>query len=1155
MLDSNNPLKTTENVWSGVENSDVANFIKNIITSKGSAGEQKEKFRALISGVPSPWARVLLTRKAVVSASAELQNTVLDECYKLLKTEWRGLIAAYALRPDRFEFSEPIALTGKNASENHGRMSVEYIYGQMLFEEVPLWVHKNEKVELRKDNPPCIQLLYYKVNNDVRRAVGATSPYTMFFSSVNYNMLDAQLEIPWIDNDGKFYDPVSCPKTTLEDLHRLCSLLEKIRSNINPKDGTPENSYLECLMAICKVPENKGYKVSTEELYQDISDWSTELGRWQDEIKARIESKGDKPNVNIPLVFSSIPQGPLSILLNSEYKFYYFNNALYTECKEGSSEIVSSNIFMDSEYIAAWVHKPEAGKDFRTLSSYYLITELSDKKNADNEIYALPVPFTQEALAIFSSNDELLGSIVGGGGAIRLTASVTVGANDVRYAEIDLLAKLGGENVYTSIGKKTYMLNVIPETEGKVFTWPDFTSEKWNKYYFYNEFPANATGVKMIPCFDNVDFMGIDKADADGYYLIKYPDNAGVGSHKYEIIGNKKPLKQISVVLDKNGKQFSLGTLVVKRRVGENLSKDIIPTETFDKLNEAQVGIDFGSTNTCAYYKVEEKVIPIPFTNRRKALVGFDAKAGSLAGKDELLFISNEGTICPNGQVKSWLHLHNPGYMNGKKSRELIGGVPVNERNILITGMNETNIYTNAGTLWYNMKWAADDTDKMQKQSFMQMLWIQICADMVCAKAKPKKLLWSYPGSMNNAFVGDLYNGLVTPISGVSYEIESHTEAEAVSAYAKKTLPGLNQNTLCLGIDIGGSTSDIHILQDNPVTHKTAMVAQSSVRLASGFFFKAINSSDLFRRSLCEFHKDFHKDNRDFYIANIDDIKSSDPDMYQRAPYYLNNIFDRLNTEEDCKRFYMHLRDANREVFAYPSFVTGVLMFYSGMLMKNVVDKYNIDLKKVRVKGYGNGGRLFDWLLDIFYETSRKYYSDCFAAGLGLQGVELEFDVSVKENKSEVAIGLVSDQFISLDGINGNQNRCDVVGEKGVVNTKNGESLSDTETIPEDLFDGAAYINIPEKLENFGTFIDIYTKFLVREALILTDVKQLVKGKENLQVIKYIQNDPEYIRCQKEYDPSNSERPIYRMPLFIAESLCYLKEVLLPEVSKQMNDE
>ncbi len=329
LLDSTNPIVTAEaNKWCSIDNAAVENFIKNIVTSKGTANDQQDKFRALISGVPSPWARVLLTRKAVIQPSSELRDTVLDECYKLLKSEWRGLIAAYVLHPDRFEFSKPVQLTGKSVSDNFGDMSVRYIYGQMLFDETPIWVHKNERVE-PKDNPPCIQILYYKKNDDggFRLVpIAATSPYTFLFSSVNYNLLEAKREIPWIDNDGKFTDPLATPQFTVNDMQRLYSFLEMIQSNISPSESD-ENSakkfYLDWLRSVCSIKENTNkYKISERDIRKHISDWSEELGRWKFELEKMIISNNQTPNPNIPLMFNAKPEGPLAMLMNSDHKFY-----------------------------------------------------------------------------------------------------------------------------------------------------------------------------------------------------------------------------------------------------------------------------------------------------------------------------------------------------------------------------------------------------------------------------------------------------------------------------------------------------------------------------------------------------------------------------------------------------------------------------------------------------------------------------------------------------------------------------------------------------------------------------------------------------------------------------------------------------------------
>ena len=425
MLDAEEPIVTNKpNEWCVVPISAVKKFIRDIITSKGSAAGQQDKFRAMISGIPSPWARVLLTRKAILTPSKGLKNTVFDECCKLLKSEWRGLVAAYVLRPESFDFSEPLALAGKSVEENGGNLSVRYIYGQMLFEETPLWVHKNEKVDA-KDNPPCIQILYYKKKQDgnkfKRIPVAATSPYTFLFSSVNYNLLEAQREIPWIANDGKFSDPLSCPDLKLEDMQRLYSFLAMIKSNVCPGDNQLNDEsrfYLDWIKSVCDNKDNKAtYRLSSKGVEESIKNWQNELGEWQKEIEDTITERGGEVNAGIPL-FNVKPQGPLALLMNSEHKFYFSDGVMYLNRIsdiQTLQEILSSEIFIDSDFIAAWDNNVQNGKDYSDSAAYYVITE--DSK------YALPLPFTQRALEVFGNN---LNSIVSGNSdaSIRLQAKV-----------------------------------------------------------------------------------------------------------------------------------------------------------------------------------------------------------------------------------------------------------------------------------------------------------------------------------------------------------------------------------------------------------------------------------------------------------------------------------------------------------------------------------------------------------------------------------------------------------------------------------------------------------------------------------------------------------------------------------------------------------
>lgn len=1169
LLDSANPIVTAEaNKWCSIDNAAVENFIKNIITSKGNASEQQEKFRAIISGVPSPWARVLLTRKAVVMPKSELRDTVLDECYKLLKSEWRGLIAAYALYPDSFVFSDPVQLTGKSVVDNDGDMSVRYIYGQMLFDETPLWVYKNEKVENR-DNPPCIQILYYKKNegNGFKLIpVAATSPYTFLFSSVNYDLLMAQREIPWIGNDGKFTDPLQANKLSLDEMQRLYSFLNIVSLNIIPSENdenNPNRFYIDWVGSVCRVKENADrYKITEREVKKHISDWLQELGRWKTELESKINSEGEKPNPNIPLMFNTKPEGPLALLLKSDYTFYFSDGVLSINNKS-DNEILSSNIFVGSDYIAVWDNNPANGKDYAKSAAYYVIT--SDNK------YALPLPFTNDALRMFENNIE---SIVFGGNNsyVRLYANATTDGR----VELELRAKLDKSEVEIPICKKTYQMSVIPETDGKVFVWPNFSSPSWNKYYYYSEFPSNVTGVKLLPCFDNLDFSTASDDETKNKFLVKYPiDRVDSNSHKYEIIENDKPLKSIAIKLNKSGAEVNGGVLLLKR-VKESKPNTLREISTLANLRDAEVGIDFGSTNTCAYYELVDggNPKPIPFSNRRLAIVGFDTVRRALAGKDELLFISNEGTAFENGQVKSWLHLHDSQYLTpdgdinkiSDLSKEIVGGVPVNESNISVKSMNQQIIQTNAGELFYNMKWLSDSESENRKTAYMKMLWIHICADMIDSPTPcyPKKLNWSFPSSMTSAdrkVLRAIYkNATEYPFmanSGkVRPELDDYTEAEAVSAYSMFKGTDVDSSRLSLGIDVGGSTSDILILGFK--NNSNTLLTQSSIRMAGGFFFDAINGSATFRRSLFNFHES-HK--TDIDIKNIKDVVDTDPVIYGRAPYYLNNIFDQLSTDRDFNYFYDYIRREVTPVFAYPAYVTGCLMFYSGMLVKNAVKKNGLDnLKTINMRYYGKGGRLFEWLLDIYSEDGERYYKKCFAAGFGSNEISLNIESQEKaENKSEVAIGLVSKLLVNIERGKEDEDgqriieRYDVIGEKGIKCTKTDSVVEDLDIIPNELFDGGVNIEMPDTLENFTKFIDLFTKFLTDENVI-KDVSALDKGKNSLKIRAFIQKDAEFIKCMEAFRKGIEEnkRPVYRMPIFIAAALCYLNEVLLPEVSNQL---
>ena len=166
------------------------------------------------------------------------------------------------------------------------------------------------------------------------------------------------------------------------------------------------------------------------------------------------------------------------------------------------------------------------------------------------------------------------------------------------------------------------------------------------------------------------------------------------------------------------------------------------------------------------------------------------------------------------------------------------------------------------------------------------------------------------------------------------------------------------------------------------------------------------------------------------------------------------------------------------------------------------------------------------------------------------------------ENKSEVAKGLV-EMNSEIAGIYANDDEeetkirvienSEVVGEKGIKYYKNNEeiALDEEDIIDDNLFDNVNNFSFPDVFENFSMFIDLYTKFIRDEIGILEDVSDLVKGKTKVSNVgSFLSNDPEYIKYKNCSDKSQAS---YRMPVFIAASLYYLDQILLPSVFNKDN--
>lgn len=1143
--------------------------IDQIKTSESNKQASVEEFNTLVSGVPSPWARVKLTSYALSDNSDKGDQRTLIECYRHMRSEWRGLIAAYVLFSDRFVVSQPVALAEKSIESTYGRFDVRSVLGSMLFGDATLWKHTAEGGK-NENAAPKIQLLYYHDRNyPTNQLVGGTSPHTLFFAATNYSLKSSKSDIYWIDDDGKFTDltgenyrsrfgDAQCKS----NIKKIVSFLKNINSN--------RQAYSNALIGI-------GGEAVREQVLNIESQIGIFIDSWLRDI-AQIDAglvEVDKNTMPVVINGAAMPAGPLYTLLETNYTYYWYDNTFHLSEQNGAVKIESaSDLFIASNYLLSFKCSENLVDRFENAP----VTYVKAKDSANGTTYFCALPFSRFALEK-CFKDEVKNIIEKPDNKVKLDASVR--SNMLKFV---LRGKFSDEGEYVDILSKEFAI-VEPDSVGHVFTWPNFASKIWNKYYFYSEYPTNGSGIRVMPVFrsldeercidfDNAQINHLDESMSD-MYLVKYPvGKVDSTAHRYEVLRSPYPVSLLSVKVDRDEKECPAGYLMIKTKSDApscDSAMRIINTEA-DNLSRAAVGIDFGSTNTCAYYRSrnEDNSHAVPFANRRLALIGFDNEARNLAQKHELYFISNEEPINRNGQVKSWLHEHNPLYIEtAKAANELVGGVPVNETNIAVKAISENEITTNAGTLCSNMKWLSDKKGRDCKNSFMTTIWMQICADLFDKGACPETLYWSYPSAMSRRDINEMqkiYKGLQDiPVEGLRLRsIKSHTESEAVCSYAMTKDTALTDKRLFLGIDIGGSTSDVLIMGRK--NGAIRLFSQCSLRMAANHFFKAINSSERFRKALFKFHESKVTKVK---VINIEDIVSSSPDVYSRSPYYLNNIFDQLSGNEFYK-FYNSLNQSVPFVFALPAYVTGILVFYSGLLVRNAIRVNNLEgIESVNMRYYGKGGRTFEWIYSVCEDEARAYYGECFRAGFGdkirfvCDNVDELMSGSTQENKSEVARGLVNLKgdiqgiYESSDDDYATTNTpveflSEVFGESGFSYDASGVCKPIGEL---DIVDGEFYRSLhnPETFENFFKFIDIYGKFLANTGIAEIDLVKELKTKRTKvdNVMQFFDNDKEYKKYQEEKNGADeSTMPSYRMPVFIAEALYYLDKVLLPSVFK-----
>ena len=440
-------------------------------------------------------------------------------------------------------------------------------FGRMLFEDKDVWGNQ-DKLAKNPDEQPFIHLIYYRDH-----LVGGTSPMTGVFTGVNYaNLGDDASDIEWYRME-KFEDPTRY--LSPDQLQKVYLFIKNMNSNLEEFEK--------------KINSQRGGKqpISIDGFKQMSRKWEQELlycggGNLRD--KGPIAKYG-----NLECPFSLLLKSDVPVYLKPDYTFTYTNNGDYKLIGD------IQDLLSDDKFVIGWAEDADTRPKLSDAPVFYLRV----KELKDGSMSYFTLPLSERGIDIFKNNLRgLLG--YNESGNTSLTGVIT----DAGQLAVTLIVEIDGQKV--TLNTREYEIDWITDL-GKVIMWPDFVSERWNKYYLYSEFTADAQE-QFQPIFKwQGEFVRtIDKkfwtadyepsADEDIQIKIKklitYPAGQGEELPKYNIICADKPLAGLSAFVKDTGRDVHAGYLIFRQDV-------IVDKSTIDLNGTAVVGIDFGSNNTC----------------------------------------------------------------------------------------------------------------------------------------------------------------------------------------------------------------------------------------------------------------------------------------------------------------------------------------------------------------------------------------------------------------------------------------------------------------------------------------------------------------------------------------------------------------------------
>ena len=758
------------NKWEGLT-SQMPTFTKDIITPDLQEGTDAS---ALVSGVPTVFARATLFGTALQYGIANDNSSALNQYYESLVDEWRGLIACIALDSNALDVRQiKLAYSdGKSVRDTSNPYEPKGAFGNMLFYRRSVWCPQRAAENEKTD--PVINVI--KIGGQV---VAGTSPDTLLFTAPNYHLASLAGK-PYVNvNTGKFTDPQ--------------------KSNLTSDQWLALYAYVDNLLKKIPVLANY-YTPDGGKSLVDYSCVTDNIERWLGEIRQNIEHRG----IDLAKA-SALPVNLFSEPFNLAFNFtdeLYGYNGVITQTDEGHGiSFNPENLLLEKgSQIARIPLGADYVKDPDKLADLSIYVLKADK--AGQEGYAFfAIPLSEMGIKVFGRN---IGTVLGqdqSGVDIksRLEAHFDEPANTLSVTLT--LAIDEGKSKTINV---TYPVRPEIIRKKDLLLWPNFISKQWNRYFLYSEMPHN---IHSEDCpFRAEPFVGDEKdqafgviCDDEGQFIYLAQDGKAskdervsaklhiVADHrvsdskyKYEIYESSHPFK--GVRLRATGKDCGFVLVRYTNKKGARMPYYGLDSQV--ELRDACLGIDFGSTNTSvAYYDMVKRddATGLEFTDLRVSLL-CDMHANPKAPTIENSIFFFQGTpVCSNA-IKSILSLQDERRfpqeqgqtLDSLRKKAITGGFPCFCKNLPVVDYENDKIdvqFINgtgvSATLIHNMKWSDQESDKAHKTAFLSSLLLQIYAQLFTDDVVPVKLNWSYPSAMSDSLVRD-YNQIWTNLNTLS---------------------------------------------------------------------------------------------------------------------------------------------------------------------------------------------------------------------------------------------------------------------------------------------------------------------------------------------------------------------------------------------------